>query len=52
MRDKLGGSVKLVAGEGPGGLFADIIAITAVRELNIVRSAVATGVVQYQICFA
>ena len=31
------------------GLFADIIAITAVRELNIVRSAVATGVVQYLI---
>ncbi|MEO8282822.1 MAG: response regulator, partial [Pseudarthrobacter sp.] len=25
------------------GVFADIIAITAVRELNIVRSAVATG---------
>lgn len=32
-----------------GGLFADIIAITAVRELNIVRSAVASGVVQYLI---
>jgi response regulator of citrate/malate metabolism len=31
------------------GFFADIIAITAVRELNIVRSAVATGVVQYLI---
>ncbi|WP_247045175.1 response regulator [Arthrobacter rhizosphaerae] len=31
------------------GLFADIIAITAVRELNIVRSAVAIGVVQYLI---
>ncbi|QDW29423.1 response regulator [Arthrobacter sp. KBS0702] len=31
------------------GLFADIIAITAVRELSIVRSAVATGVVQYLI---
>lgn len=31
------------------GLFADIIAITAVRELTIVRSAVATGVVQYLI---
>ena len=31
------------------GVFADIIAITAVRELNIVRSAVATGVVQYLI---
>ena len=31
------------------GLFADIIAITAVREVNIVRSAVATGVVQYLI---
>ncbi|KRE76821.1 response regulator [Arthrobacter sp. Soil763] len=31
------------------GLFADIIAITAVRELAIVRSAVATGVVQYLI---
>jgi response regulator of citrate/malate metabolism len=31
------------------GLFSDIIAITAVRELNIVRSAVAIGVVQYLI---
>lgn len=31
------------------GLFADIIAITAVRELNIVRSAVSIGVVQYLI---
>ena len=31
------------------GLFADIIAITAVRELAIVRSAVAIGVVQYLI---
>jgi response regulator of citrate/malate metabolism len=31
------------------GFFADIIAITAVRELTIVRSAVATGVVQYLI---
>lgn len=31
------------------GLYADIIAITAVRELTIVRSAVATGVVQYLI---
>ncbi|MCU1510982.1 MAG: response regulator [Arthrobacter sp.] len=31
------------------GLFADSIALTAVRELNIVRSAVATGVVQYLI---
>lgn len=31
------------------GLFSDIIAITAVRELNIVRSAVSIGVVQYLI---
>lgn len=31
------------------GLLADIIAITAVRELNIVRSAVSIGVVQYLI---
>ncbi|BCW47696.1 response regulator [Arthrobacter sp. StoSoilB13] len=31
------------------GVFADIIAITAVRELNIVRSAVSIGVVQYLI---
>jgi response regulator of citrate/malate metabolism len=31
------------------GLLADIIAITAVRELAIVRSAVAIGVVQYLI---
>lgn len=31
------------------GLFADIIAITAVREVNIVRSAVSIGVVQYLI---
>ena len=31
------------------GLFADIIAITSVRELNIVRSAVSIGVVQYLI---
>jgi response regulator of citrate/malate metabolism len=31
------------------GIFADIIAITAVRELNIVRSAVSIGVVQYLI---
>lgn len=31
------------------GVFSDIIAITAVRELNIVRSAVAIGVVQYLI---
>ncbi|WP_426998915.1 response regulator [Pseudarthrobacter sp. N5] len=31
------------------GVFADIIAITAVRELAIVRSAVAIGVVQYLI---
>ncbi|MCA4132819.1 response regulator [Arthrobacter sp. M4] len=31
------------------GYFADIIAITAVRELNIVRSAVSIGVVQYLI---
>src|SRR5437870_10467993 len=29
------------------GLFADIIAITAVRELNIVRGAISIGVVQY-----
>ena len=31
------------------GLLADIIAITAVRELAVVRSAVAIGVVQYLI---
>ncbi|WP_442542869.1 response regulator [Arthrobacter sp. KN11-1C] len=31
------------------GLLADIIAITAVREVNIVRSAVSIGVVQYLI---
>lgn len=31
------------------GYFADIIAITAVREVNIVRSAVSIGVVQYLI---
>ncbi|MFP5310818.1 MAG: response regulator [Actinomycetes bacterium] len=31
------------------GILADIIAITAVRELAIVRSAVAIGVVQYMI---
>lgn len=31
------------------GLLPDIIAITAVRELNIVRSAVSIGVVQYLI---
>jgi len=31
------------------GLLADIIAITAVRELNVVRSAVSIGVVQYLI---
>ncbi|WP_284979476.1 response regulator [Arthrobacter sp. fls2-241-R2A-200] len=31
------------------GVFADIIAITAVREVNIVRSAVSIGVVQYLI---
>lgn len=31
------------------GILADIIAITAVRELSIVRSAVAIGVVQYLI---
>lgn len=31
------------------GILADIIAITAVRELGIVRSAVAIGVVQYLI---
>lgn len=31
------------------GLFADIIAITAVRELAVVRSAVSVGVVQYLI---
>ncbi|WP_347110673.1 response regulator [Paenarthrobacter sp. S56] len=31
------------------GIFADIIAITAVRELSIVRSAVSIGVVQYLI---
>lgn len=31
------------------GLFADIVAITAVRELTIVRSAVSIGVVQYLI---
>ena len=31
------------------GILADIIAITAVRELAIVRSAVAIGVVQYLI---
>jgi response regulator of citrate/malate metabolism len=32
-----------------GGILADIVAITAVRELAIVRSAVAIGVVQYLI---
>ena len=32
-----------------GGILADIIAITAVREVSIVRSAVAIGVVQYLI---
>jgi len=32
-----------------GGILADIIAITAVREVAIVRSAVAIGVVQYLI---
>jgi response regulator of citrate/malate metabolism len=32
-----------------GGILADIIAITAVRELAVVRSAVAIGVVQYLI---
>ncbi|MDP5228493.1 MULTISPECIES: response regulator [Arthrobacter] len=31
------------------GFLTDIIAITAVRELNVVRGAIATGVVQYLI---